>query len=215
MGTFRKRGQSFFPIIWVALEQELCLSSRFNSLWVGWACRASTIIGLPSIRRLSHKRISPLFKILKPLQMSSAFHPILSFLHLPSKLFPPCWIKEDTKVCLDLVPVAVPISTSVPQYLSGDLKLSSPARSWQWQWKKSCKSVVYQKLHHTMRIISRSRIHFCWLPRVEWYCFALLAKLAKYGFVNFSRLLQPFSFHPFPSTPSNLLQNFWNWSKIA
>ena len=28
MGTFRKRGQSFFPIIWVALEQELCLSSR-------------------------------------------------------------------------------------------------------------------------------------------------------------------------------------------
>ena len=27
---------------------------------VGWTCRVSTIIGLPSIRRLSHKRVSPL-----------------------------------------------------------------------------------------------------------------------------------------------------------
>ena len=67
MGTLGKRRQSFCPFIWVALEQELCLPSIHPCLpsisgwpWLGWACRASTIIGLPRIRRLSRKRVSPL-----------------------------------------------------------------------------------------------------------------------------------------------------------
>ena len=51
MGTLVKRKHSFCPFIWVALEQELCLPSR------------SEIIGLPSIRRLSNKRVSPLMNM--------------------------------------------------------------------------------------------------------------------------------------------------------
>ena len=60
MGTLVKRKHSFCPFIWVALELELCLPSRSDYSLVGWACRASMIIGLPSISRLSHKRVSPL-----------------------------------------------------------------------------------------------------------------------------------------------------------